>query len=300
MLREKAKILLLGSQGNLGTQIAEELNKAGIWKIFPWTRRDCDVTDMVTLEKKIKTLSPDIVINTVAYNIVDACECNLMEQALAITLNVRLVDCLAKICQNINAKFINFSTNYVFSGNKPLYTEDDTPDPVNFYGLSKLIGEKIILEQMKNGLEACIIRVSNLYGPKGSGNSSKPSFFESLAKASESQEFLNVIDDEKNCFTYTKDVAKQLVKMLYANEFNGIYHFVNSTASSWYEAAITYYKLQNIKIDIRPIAGNQLSRKARRPKTAVLISTRTTPMRSFENAIAEYIKENCDIKTTRK
>lgn len=291
MMNNKIKILVLGSQGNLGNQLIEELKEANVGELIAWTRKDCDTSDFVALEKGVKALKPSVVINTVAYNNVDACELDLKEQSKAITLNVKMVDCLAKICVDIDAKLVHFSTNYIFSGEEVSYTENITGSPVNFYGMTKYMGEESIVEKMKVGLDACIIRISNLFGVKGTGESSKPSFFEGLDKVSKMQDFLNVINDEKSCFTYTRDVARKVVEMLQIDNFNGIYHFANTEPVTWYEAAKIFFELQNINIDIYPISGDDFKRSAKRPKTAVLISTRTTPLRSFREAMSEYIKD---------
>lgn len=131
------KNLLLGAQGNLGSQLLKALSPD---EVIPWTRQDCDLTDLNAVAANIQQLQPTVVINTAAYNNVDACEKNLAEQQKAIILNVLLVDCLADICQKINAKLVQFSSNYVFSGEQVDYQENDQPDPINFYGLTKQLG----------------------------------------------------------------------------------------------------------------------------------------------------------------
>ena len=85
----KNVVLVLGAQGNLGSQIVQELKESEKGEIIAWTRNDCDVMDIVSTEKSIRKIKPSIVINTVAYNDVDACETNLDEQRKAIILNVQ-------------------------------------------------------------------------------------------------------------------------------------------------------------------------------------------------------------------
>lgn len=283
-------VLILGAQGNLGSQIVQELADSNFGKVIAWTRIDCDLTNLESVKDKVKKLGPSIVINTVAYNNVDGCEEDIKERQKAIRLNVELVECLADICQKIDSKLIHFSTNYVFSGENERYTEMDTTSPINVYGLTKKMGEEAILAHISAGLDACIIRVSNLFGPAGTGSSSKPGFFEIISKMSKSKDFLNIIDDEKNCFTYTKDIARELISALGTNDFSGIYHFVNSQPVTWYEAAQVYFELSSQSVKLNPVAGKSFERSAKRPKSAILESTRRMPMRSFRLAMAEYLE----------
>lgn len=286
------KILVLGSNGNLGSQIVRELQSKYVGKFFSWTRADCDLTNLTELETKISKLHPTMIINTVAYNDVDACEHNIEEQKKAIILNVKLVECLAYLCQELKIKLIHFSTNYVFSGTQSSYTEFDKPSPINFYGLTKLLGEESIIERIENGLNGCIIRVSNLFGPCGTSKNSKPSFFESINKAAKKKDSLTIVADERCCFTYTRDVARTLIASLEDRNFKGIYHFVNSGPLSWYEAATIYFKLINAPVFLQPIDGASYGREAKRPSSAILIPTRSKPMRNFQLALKEYIEES--------
>lgn len=288
-ISNKRPILIFGSNGNLGSQLTLQLNKKYKDCIIAWTRKDCNVMELRKVEERITTLNPSIVINAVAYNNVDACEHEIDEQKRAIILNVTFVECLARTCENIGAKLIHFSTNYVFSGNKDEYIEKETTSPVNFYGLTKLMGEDEVKARLNNGLNASIIRVSNLFGPRGVSLSCKPSFFDTIYNVSKEKGSLNVIDDEYNCFTYTVDVAERVTELIENEEFNGIFHFVNNEPMSWYEAACRYFKLLNETVKINPINSSEYKRAAKRPCTAILKSTRIEPLRSFEDAMINYI-----------
>ncbi len=285
------KILILGAQGNLGSQIVREMqldSKA----VISWTREDCDLCDLYEVETKIRKLAPDIIINTVAYNNVDACEKDLKEQSKAILLNIELVGCLAQICNKMNIKLIHFSTNYVFSGNKESYTEYDEPDPINFYGLTKALGEKLILSKVGSGLNACVIRVSNLFGPRGNSVNSKESFFDVIRNAAHKNSCLSVVNDEICCFTYTKDIAKQLVNRINDENFQGIYHWVNSGPASWYEATQAYFELLKYSNTLKPIEGSAYGRPAKRPASAILCATRSSALRHYKLALQEYINDS--------
>lgn len=290
------KILLLGSQGNLGSQvkyvIESQLKKS--FELIAWTRRDCDVTNFLELEKKFKEINPDVVINTIAYNNVDGCESDLSEQEKAIILNVRLVEYLATLCLNNKCQLVTFSSNYVFSGKKESYTEFDTPDPINFYGLTKKMGEDVVLEHIKRGLTASVIRVANLFGPAGLGKSSKPSFFDIIISVSENKDMIEVVDDELCCFTYTKDIALELPQfLLYPEKMAGIHHIINSgNAKSWYRATLELFRILNkTEIKVTPVRGEKFNRKALRPRSAVLEVTKecSPKLRSFSEALISYL-----------
>lgn len=230
-------------------------------------------------------------INTVAYNDVDSCENELSEQKKAIILNIGLVERLAFVCRDINAKLVHFSTNYVFSGEKEYYCEEDITSPINFYGLTKCLGEEAVLYAIDSGLKATIIRVSNLFGPQGVGESSKPSFFDSILKVAKTRDVLNIVNDERCCFTYTKDIAVFLDKILERSDWRKIYHCVNSQPMTWYEAAKLYFSLISLPIEVRPINGCEFNRNARRPKSAVLYNNSDIAIREFKKTLLEYIND---------
>lgn len=289
------RILVLGARGNLGSQIVEVLQERKLGIVYAWARNECNVLDACALFSNIKRLRPDIVINTVAYNNVDACENNLREQKKAIDLNVILVERLALICLELNCKLIQFSTNYVFSGDEHSYSEDACPSPINFYGLTKATGEKTVKVHMERGLDACIIRVSNLFGKKGESELSKKCFFDIMLEKSRNGDLLNVIGDEMSCFAYTRDIANKIADMLCGKNFNGVYHLVNERPVSWYEALCIYSALSGNDIKINLISSKDFPRAAKRPKTAILQANRIGYMRDFKEALREYIEE-CDFR----
>ena len=284
-------ILILGSQGNLGSQLVREFQANSYKNVIAWTRNDCDLAITSDLNLAIRKVCPSIVINTVAYNDVDSCELNLSEQRKAIKLNVNLVECLAQTCLDINAKLIQFSSNYVFSGDKLSYTEFDKVDPINFYGMTKQLSEEAVLSRLDKGLNGSIVRISNLFGSRGIGMSSKPSFFDLISKAAMERNCLNIVNDEINCFTYVKDVAHKVYEILFNKDFLGVYHLANSDALTWYEAAQIYFELQGKTISLQPVNAESFKRTAKRPQSAILQVTKLPTMRAFKVAMAEYINE---------
>lgn len=288
------KVLLFGANGNLGSMIKKYsfASKSEI-ELISWTREDGNVTQFDLVKEKLLQIKPNVVINTIAYNGVDACEDDEKEQENAKKLNIDFIRLLCEVCLEINAQLVTFSTNYVFSGKKEYYVESDLTDPINFYGYTKKMGEEIVTEYIQKGLTASILRVANLFGENEVGKSSKKNFFDAIIEASIKQKKLHVVDDEKCCFTYTKDVAKVIETFVNRpNDMKGIHHVINSgEANTWYQATKILFDKLDIHVDVEPINGLELARKAKRPRSAVLkVTNSNTPiLRDFNQALDEYI-----------
>ena len=273
------KILILGSQGNLGAQLV---------KVFPeaiaWDRSDFDFLDFSLLRQKLAETKPDVIINAVAYNQVDKCEIEAADNELALKLNRDLVAVLAEE----KALIVHYSTDYVFNGSpeKPSFLESDSPSPLNKYGDSKLAGEKALQMTAKNYY---LIRTSKLFGPAGTSVFAKPNFFDIMLKLSASREEIEVVAEELSCFTYTPDLAQATKNLLESGVAGGVYHLVNPGEMTWYQAAVQLFKLKNSSIKIKAISSEALVRPARRPKYSVLLNTKLPALRPFPDALQAYL-----------
>lgn len=283
-------ILILGAAGNLGTAFKELLEKQEDVSLIAWDKTELDVTDQGILAKKIADVKPNIIINVVAYNDVDVCENNEAAQSLAKSLNVDLVGSLGEIALANDATLFHFSSDYVFKGdNKQGYKEDDIPQPQNFYGQTKSDGEQELIKLSGKGLKWYLIRTSKLFGPKGTGQSSKPSFLELMLALSKDGREIKAVTDEIGSFTYTRDLAKAAWDLILEDCAFGIYHLVNADCASWYEVA--KYFLNKIKpdIDIKKVLSQDFPRPAKRPKYSLLVNTKRPILRSLYEAIDDYI-----------
>ncbi|MFA5131026.1 MAG: dTDP-4-dehydrorhamnose reductase [Patescibacteria group bacterium] len=281
-------ILILGGQGNLGTQLSRVF--AEDQTVVSWDRDDLDVLDYALLSEKITALHPDLIINTVAYNAVDKCE-DKKEFELALELNAELPRVLSELARSLGAVFIHFSTDYVFNGteNKMEFTESNTPNPINKYGETKFAGEREVLKQFERGLDAYLIRTSKLFGPKGSSTSAKPSFFDIMLELAQTKKEITVVNEELSCFTYTPDLAAAVKRLWEVEAPFGIYHLVNDGPCTWYEGAQTLFNLKKIEVSLRAVRSENLLRAARRPKFSVLKNTKIKKMRSWQEALREYL-----------
>ncbi|MEK7203450.1 MAG: dTDP-4-dehydrorhamnose reductase [Patescibacteria group bacterium] len=284
-----AKILILGAQGSLGQQLIKVFSADN--QVVAWDRMEVDITDKELVFKKINDLKPEVIINAAAYNAVDKCEKNDEEYELAKKINIDGPKFLAEATLNVKAVLIHYSTDYVFDGKRKRgYKETDEPKPINRYGKTKFHGEKRILELSGQGLKWYLIRTSKLFGPKGESEVAKDSFFDIMLKLSQEKDELNVVDNEKSCFTYTIDLAQATRNLLESNKGYGIYHLINAGPCTWHDGAVELSRLKNINIKINRISGNDLKRPAKRPQNSILLNTKFPLLRDWREALKEYLR----------
>lgn len=284
------------------------------YEVVAWDKDELDITDEKEVSKKIKALKPEIILNAAAYNAVDKCEEDEKEFELAKKINGEAPGYLAKVAKEIEATFVHYSTDYVFGAEMPTipepagctgscgscglhagfepeigYIEDDKPAPVNKYGESKLLGEENV---KKNGEKFYIIRLSKLFGNPAITKGVKKSFFDVMLEAGKKNKTVKAVDEETSCFTYAPDLAKKTKEIIEANKEFGIYHVTNSEAATWYDAVEELYMqagMENVKIE--PVDGDEFPRPAKRPYFSVLLNKKLNPLRSYKDALAEYLKK---------
>jgi dTDP-4-dehydrorhamnose reductase len=160
----KRKLIVIGADGQLGTDLMQELDGRDDLNAVGLTINDVDITDHEQVQKLLTELLPNVVINTAAYHRVDELESNV---AKAFQVNVEAVRNLAKVCKELRSTLVHFSTDYVFGGpaaSQP-HPETDTPCPESVYAVSKLAGEYLIAPYCK---QYFVIRTCGLYGHAGS------------------------------------------------------------------------------------------------------------------------------------
>jgi dTDP-4-dehydrorhamnose reductase len=284
------KILLLGAAGNLGTAFTELIATKDDVTLIGWDKADIDVTDSGLLVKKISELHPDIIINAVAYNDVDACENNEAAQALARKLNVEFVETLAEIALAHKAILIHYSSDYVFEGEDPKgYDEEAKPAPLSFYGQSKADGETELISASGKGLRWYLVRTSKLFGPAGASAAAKLNFFQLMHKLAKGTSTIQAVNDETGSFTYTRDLAQATLHLIESDSPFGIYHLINSGQASWYEAAAYFFKKIGKSIELQPVAASAFPRPAKRPHYSLLLNTKVPLLRSWQEALDDYI-----------
>lgn len=281
------KILILGASGNLGMQLQKVFKESDV---IAWDRTEIDVTDKELLQKKIGDIKPDVIINCAAYNAVDKCE-GEKESEISKKINGEVPGWLAEIALELDAVLVHYSSDYVFAGDKQDgYSEDDKPFPVNKYGETKLQGEHAILK-IRDNLKYYIIRTSKLFGPRGKSEVAKSSFFDIMLKLAKERESIDVVDEEVSLFTYTPDLAQATRDLIESDKDYGIYHITNSGSCTWYEATKKLFEIAEIDTKINPVGSDKFPRLAKRPKYSVLLNTKLKPMRSWQEALREYLNK---------
>lgn len=305
------KILIIGSKGMLGQELVKTFKKDSDYKVISWDREDIDIANEKEATKKISIINPAIIINAAAYNAVDKCEEDKKEFELAKKINGLAPGYLAKAAKKNKAALVHYSTDYIFSGEPEIpeptgcthscatcglhegfqpeigFCEDDKPDPINKYGETKLMGEKEIQKNLKNYY---IIRLSKLFGKPAVSETAKRSFFDVMLELGKKNKEIKAVDEETSCFTYASDLAKKTKEIVDSQKPFGIYHVTNSGPCTWYEACMELYKLAKIKTKVTPVSGEAFPRPAKRPFYSALINTKLNPMRSYKEALREYLK----------
>ncbi len=257
----KLKILVTGKQGQLGNALHElSENQTEIsWKFTD--RAELDITDSIKIQKFLKNVRPDWIINAAAYTDVDGAESN---KEIAYKVNADGPYFLAKSALEIGAKLVHISTDYVFDGTKEKpYTELDETNPLQVYGKSKFEGEKKI---RKTGVSGVIIRTSWLYGVHGNN------FVKTILSLAEKKEEIYVVDDQFGSPTYVLDLASTIIELISKESFSkmDLLHYSNLGEISWYLFAKKIIEISKIKCEIKPILSLNYNQIAKRPNYTVL------------------------------
>jgi len=272
------RIALTGSGGMLGHAVKQIFTDI---ELVSLAHRDIDITDLDKSVTKIKEIKPDYLIHAAAYTDVDGNEINPEKAYLVNSRGTRNV---VMACEAINCPIIYISTDYVFDGKKEEpYNEWDQPNPINRYGLSKLMGEQFV-SSLTNRFY--IVRTSWLYGKNGKN------FVNSIIKLLSEKEEIDIVNDQVGSPTYTIDLAIKLRELV--GRGYGTYHISNTSRCSWHEFAVEIAKLKGIKAEIRPITSDKLNRPAKRSAFSVLKNTMLRlegikELRHWKDALKDYL-----------
>ena len=286
----RTSIAILGANGQLGSDLVKVFGE----EATPLTHRDLDVTDPESL-RLLKELKPEVVINTAAYVRVDDAEVEVEEASRVNALGALHV---AKVCNEIGAINVYISTDYVFDGVKESsYEEDDVPNPINVYGLSKYTGE---IFTRNYATRHYVLRVAGLYGAAGARGKGG-NFVDAMLQRAQRGEDISVVEDMFTSTTYTRDVAELLKKFLAVKPEYGLYHMVNEGYCSWYGFTKEIFAILGWEVEVKPIKSSDLARLARRPLFSALKSTKLgnygLRMRTWQDALKAYLTEGAYLST---
>ncbi|MFC1913747.1 dTDP-4-dehydrorhamnose reductase [Chloroflexota bacterium] len=282
------KIAVIGADGQLGTDICRQIPPADLLAL---TQNDIEVTDEVSVKRALEQAAPDVVINTAAFVRVDDAEEHPEACFQVNALGARNV---AVACQNIGAKMVYISSDYVYGGdasrNKP-YLEFDAPEPINTLGYSKIAGETFVRELC---LRHFIVRVSGLFGQAGSQGKGS-NFIETILRLGREHSEVRVVTDQVFSPTYTVDAAKTILKLV-ATQAYGTFHVTNSGICSWHEFTCEIFRQVGLATPIIPITTAEFPQRARRPAYSVLANYHLKllgkePLRHWKEALSAYLEE---------
>lgn len=266
------KVFVTGVNGQLGYDVMLALTKERIEAIcsgssseYSGIMRDIenmpyaqlDITDSDAVERVITETHPDAVVHCAAWTDVDGAE-DPENKDKVYAINVTGTENIAKACKKVDAKMIYISTDYVFNGQgeKP-WTVDDVPDPLNYYGETKLAGETAVKQILE---KYYIVRTSWVFGANGKN------FVKTMLKLAETHDEIRVVNDQFGLPTYTPDLAELLVEMVKSDKY-GTYHATNSgDYISWYDFAKEIFKVAGKDVKVMPITTAEYGMtKAKRP-----------------------------------
>ena len=288
------KLLITGGSGQLGTEIIKQLmcgkcclgllpgELAGAEILSP-SRSELDICNRSAVTKYISDNKPDAVIHCAAVTNVDGCEdmpdlCN--------EVNGASVAYIGSACENIGAKLVYLSTDYVFSGdNQEPYKTDDECDPASAYGKSKRLGE---INALKYCSRSFIVRASWIYGLKGKN------FVKTIIRKASSAAEINVVDDQRGSPTNAEDLAFHILKLVVTEKY-GIYQCTGTGICSWYEFAKEIVAQRGLDCIVLPCSSSQYPQKAKRPLYSAMDNSSIdnavgNEMRCWKDALKDYIQ----------
>lgn len=263
-----ARILLIGKNGQLGWELHRTLATLGELTAVDYPEIDLEQPE--TGRDLIRQIRPQVIVNATAYTAVDQAE---TEQERAWKINAVAPGLLAKEAQRLNAVFIHYSTDYVFDGKKGTpYIEEDTPNPLNFYGRSKLEGERLVQEA--DGV-SLILRTSWVYSLRQRGG-----FVNKVLKWSRQQSSMRMVTDQVSNPTWCRTLAEISAQIIapgddYIRGHTGLFHLAGDGFASRLEWARLILELdpnrheQMVK-ELLPAPSSDFPTPAQRPLFSVL------------------------------
>lgn len=263
------KIFLTGKNGQLGHKLEKDLKQ--IYEVVATDRDTLDLIDTQFIKETIHQVKPDLIINAAAYTNVDQAE---KEKDLVYKVNALAPKVLSEGAKALDIPIIHISTDYIFDGTKNgAYEEDDQPNPLSVYGITKWQGEEFVRQHPKH----FILRTSWIFSSDGNN------FLKSIFKLAQEKNSLNIIDDQWGSPTSVETLSKAIqiiIQYLQKNNLDvyGTYHVTSDGKTNWYSYAKKILDtLESFKIELKlkkdhlnPVSLDQYPQDAIRPKNSKL------------------------------
>ena len=270
------KWAVLGHAGMLGQDLMSALSSR---KVTGFDRAEFDITDIDSVKSILSGF--DVVVNCAAWTAVDAAEVN---EAAALAINGNGPRNVAKVCNEIGAKLVQISTDYVFSGDATTpYAETAEVGPKSAYGRTKLAGEVAVRDYLPS--DHYIVRTAWLYGEHG------PNFIKTMINREKSKDTISVVNDQVGQPTWTKDLASQVINLVDSEAAVGTYHATSSGQTTWFGLTQKIFELIGADPNrVLPTTTEAFPRPAPRPAFSVLghdnwRAVGMNPMRAWDEAL---------------
>jgi dTDP-4-dehydrorhamnose reductase len=278
------RVMVTGAGGQLGSTVVARL--APSYDLIPLTRAELDLADAAAVLDTMTACGPDVVVNCAAYNDVEGAE---DAAQAALTGNALAVQALVRAANATRATLIHYSTDFVFDGmtDRP-YVETDQCRPLSTYGMSKLLGEWFALESPS----AYVLRVESLFG----GRPAKSSI-DKILTAIRAGQPVRVFADRTVTPSFVDDVAaatEQIINPRASRPAPGVYHCVNSGATTWLGIAEEIVRLLGRDAELIPVTSTEIKLRARRPVYCALSNNKLKEagilMPTWQEALGRYIR----------
>jgi dTDP-4-dehydrorhamnose reductase len=274
-------VLVVGADGQLGRAIVERFSREAI--VHALNRRDLDITDAAAVPSAVARLSPTLIVNCAAFNDVDGAQ---QQQPVAFAINGLAPGILARAAQEAGAVFVHYSTDFVFAGREDrAWTETDPPEPQSVYAQSKLVGEWMARDCRQH----YVLRVESLFG-----GSLGRSTIDRVVAALRQGRPMNLFHDRTVSPSFVDDVAEATWQLVNRRAEPGVYHCVNSGATTWLGVGQTVARTLGVDESlIVPTSVADVAMKAPRPRFAVLSNEKLARagviMPRWDEAVARYL-----------
>ena len=285
------KVLITGASGQLGLALYRLLQANSAYELLRTNAfadednkiQALDITEEFAVREYIQTHKPDIIINCAAMTAVDLCE---TEQETAYRINALGPKYLAMAAEQIGAKLVHVSTDYVYDGlgNEP-YTEEATPNPLSVYGKTKLAGDEFVQAACKKHF---VLRTAWVYGEG-------KNFVKTMLRLAESNNKIRVVADQYGTPTSALELARVIVFLMNTESY-GIYHATGEGSTSWFEFAKAIFEETGKTVELEAISTSEYKVAAKRPMFSVLDNKALRErhgyiMKEWKMAFQEYVKE---------
>ncbi|MEO6695449.1 MAG: family 1 glycosylhydrolase [Ignavibacteria bacterium] len=272
-------IFIISKRGSLGKAFARHCDERSI-NYLSFSRNNFDICNIEQMTSMIRMYKPWAIINCAGYVNVDQAECEIKN---CFDINTKGVIDLSVLCNEHKIKLLTFSTDLVFNGDKQKeYSEDDKPDPLNIYGISKFLAEHFV---MQNNPDTLVVRTSSFFSPYDEYN-----FLSLIYNEISEGRFYKVANDVIISPTYLPHLVNKCLDLLIDNE-KGIFHLTNEGALTWSEFAFQFTTQAGLNTEyLKEISIEQMNYSARRPQYSALTSIKGRFLPSLDEAIRDFIK----------